>query len=68
MKLQQEDVSEEFLRQLIQDHQGAPLPWPVERILVATDFSLFCLHALGHGEELTRRLDAELLPLHVEAV
>jgi nucleotide-binding universal stress UspA family protein len=68
MKPRQEDVLEEFAREFIRGHRDAPPPWPVERILVATDFSLCSLNALGHGEELARKLDAEILLLHVEAV
>lgn len=68
MKSRQEDVLESFAREFIRAHRDAPPPWAVERILVATDFSLCSLNALGDAEELARRLDAELLLLHVEAV
>jgi len=68
MKPRQKDILEEFAREFIRAHRDAPPPWPVERILVATDFSLCSLNALGHGEELARRLGAELILLHVRAV
>ena len=41
---------------------------PVERILVATDFSLCSLTAIEYAEELARHFDAELLLLHAEEV
>jgi nucleotide-binding universal stress UspA family protein len=68
MKPRQEDVFEEFAREVIRRHQGAPPPWLVERILVATDFSLCSLSALEYAEALARRLDAELLLLHAEGL
>ena len=68
MKPRQEDIFEEFAREFIRRHQGAPPPWPVERILVATDFSLCSLSALEYAEELARRLDAELVLLHAEGL
>jgi len=66
MKHQQDDAFEEFAREFISRHQGAGPRWPVERILVATDFSRCSLGALEHAEELTRRFGAELLLLHVD--
>lgn len=68
MKSRQEDVFEEFAGDFIRRLRPAPPPWPVERILVATDFSLCSLNALEHAEELARKLDAELVLLHVEGV
>ncbi len=68
MKPRQEDVFEEFAREFIRRHRDAPPPWPIERILVATDFSRCSLNALGHAEVLAPKLGAELLLLHVEAV
>jgi len=68
MKPTQEDVFEAFAREFIRRHRDAPPPWSVERILVATDFSFCSLSALEHAEELARKLDAELLLLHVEVV
>ena len=65
MKPRQEDVFEEFAREFIRRHRDAPPPWPLERILVATDFSLCSLNALEHAEALARRLDAKLIVLHV---
>jgi nucleotide-binding universal stress UspA family protein len=41
---------------------------PIERILVATDFSLCSLGAIEYAEELARKLDAELFVLYVEGV
>jgi nucleotide-binding universal stress UspA family protein len=64
----QEDVFEEFAREFIRRHRDVPPPWPLERILVATDFSLCSLNALGRAEELARKLDAELVLLHVASV
>jgi nucleotide-binding universal stress UspA family protein len=66
VKQRQEKVFEEFAQEFIRAHHDAPPRWPVERILVPTDFSLCSLNALGYGEELARRLDAELLVMHVE--
>jgi nucleotide-binding universal stress UspA family protein len=68
MKSQQDEVFAEFAREFIRRHRPAHPPWPVERILVATDFSLCSLNALERAEELARKLDAELILLHVEAV
>jgi nucleotide-binding universal stress UspA family protein len=68
MKPHPEDLLAEFGREFIRAHRDAPPPWTVDRILIATDFSLCSLHALGHGEELARKLGAEILLLHVEAV
>src|ERR1051326_319229 len=68
MKPRQEDAFEEFAREFLRRHRAAPPPWPVERILVATDFSLCSLRALEHAEELARKLDAELVLLHAERV
>jgi hypothetical protein len=64
----EEDVFEEFAREFIRRHRDVPPPWTIERILVATDFSLCSLGALERGEELARTLDAELLLLHVAGV
>lgn len=55
---------EEFAREFIRRHPGRS--WPVERILVGTDFSLCSLHALERAAALARRFDAELLLLHAE--
>jgi nucleotide-binding universal stress UspA family protein len=68
MKPRPEDVFEEFAQEFIRRHRGGPPRWPVERILVATDFSLCSLAALEYAEELARKLDAELLLLHAEGV
>ena len=64
----QEDVFEEFGQEFIRRHRDVPPPWPLERVLVATDFSRCSLRALERGEELARRLGAELLLLHVAGV
>jgi len=64
MKRREEDVFEDFAREFIRRHPGPHPLWPVERILVATDFSLCSLTALEHAEELARRFAAELLLLH----
>ena len=63
-KPRQEDVFEDFAREFIRRHQGPRQP--VERILVAIDFSLCSLTALEYAEELARSLGAELLLLHAE--
>ena len=66
MKRYQENVFEDFAREFIRCHHGPGPLWLVERILVATDFSLCSLTALEHAEELARSFAAELLLLHVE--
>ena len=68
MKQEQEEVFEEFAREFIRRHRAAPPLWSVERILVATDFSLCSLNALEHAEGLAEKLKAEVILLHVEAV
>jgi nucleotide-binding universal stress UspA family protein len=68
MQPRPEDVFEEFARDFIRAHREGSPPWPIDCVLVATDFSLCSLNALGHAEELARKLDAEILLLHVEAV
>ena len=68
MRPRQEDVFEAFAREFIRRHQGPRPLWPVERILVATDFSLCSLTALEYAEELARRFDAELLLLQADEV
>ena len=64
----QDEVFAEFAREFIRRHHDVPPPWPIERILVATDFSLCSLHALERAEALARKVDAELVLLHVAAV
>jgi nucleotide-binding universal stress UspA family protein len=66
MKQEQEEVFEEFAREFIRHHRAAPPPWPIERILVATDFSLCSLNALEHAEALAEKLKTEVILLHVE--
>jgi nucleotide-binding universal stress UspA family protein len=68
MKPRQDDPFEEFAREFIRAHRDAAPSWPAGPVLVATDFSLCSLSALGHAEQLARRLDTELLLLHVEGV
>ena len=68
MQPRQEDVFEEFAREFVRAHRDVAPPWRIERILVAVDFSLSSLNALGHAEELARQLGAEILLLHVEMV
>jgi nucleotide-binding universal stress UspA family protein len=68
MRTGPDEAYEEFTREFIHSHRDAPPLWPVDRILVATDFSLCSLNALGHAEDLARKLDAELIVLHVEPV
>jgi nucleotide-binding universal stress UspA family protein len=63
-----EKAFEEFAAGFIRRHRAAPTPWAVERILVATDFSLCSLNALGHAEALARTLGAEIVLVHVDAV
>jgi hypothetical protein len=55
-------------RSVIRRHPGPHPLWPVERIVVATDFSLCSPTALQHAEELARRVAAELLLLHAADV
>ena len=64
----QDDVFEDFAREFIRRHRDVPPPWPLERVLVATDFSRCSLRAVERGEELARRLGAELVLLHVAGV
>ena len=66
MRARQEDAFEAFAREFIRRHRGPRPLWPIERILVATDFSLCSLTALEYAEELARRFDAELLLLHAD--
>jgi nucleotide-binding universal stress UspA family protein len=68
MKPRGEEVFEDFAREFIRRHRGPGPLWAVERILVATDFSLCSLTALEHAEELARSFAAELLLLHAEDV
>ena len=68
MKTGPDEAYEDFAREFIRTHRDAPPLWPVDRILVATDFSLCSLNALGHAEDLARKVDAELILLHVEPV
>jgi nucleotide-binding universal stress UspA family protein len=63
---QQPDVFEEVAREFIRSHQERRPPRRIDRILVATDFSLCSLAALEYAEELARRFRAELLVLHAE--
>jgi nucleotide-binding universal stress UspA family protein len=67
-KASQEEVFEEFAREFIERHQAAPPARPIDRILVATDFSLCSLGALEYADRLARKLDAELLVLHAEGI
>jgi hypothetical protein len=48
MKREREEVFEDFAREFIRRHRAAPPPWSIERIRVATDFSLCSLNVAEH--------------------
>lgn len=66
MKPRQEDVFEEFGREFIRRRRAPRPPRLVERILAATDFSLYSIAALEYAEDLARHFAAELVVMHAE--
>lgn len=63
---EQLDVYETFARDLIRSNDAGSRPRRIARIVVPTDFSLCSMWALRHAEELARRLEAEIVLVHVD--
>ena len=66
MTTEREAAYEDFAREFIRRRSAARPTLRLERVVVATDFSVCSLNAIELAEELARRFGAELVLVHAE--